>query len=105
MGPASTYQVFTTYPDLGYQSPPAPTTEGEEPWFRVVFVLVTALVVIGIIYLSYRWFIRDVIILLRAKRQRSTEEIGFGNTPVRADRGRSGATEPGTGPTALGHLV
>ncbi|AFJ15128.1 movement protein [Maize streak Reunion virus] len=81
----STLQVYPQPLSLVTQSPPAPTAG--DPWFRVVFVLVIALICLGIVYLSYRWFIRDVIILLRAKRQRSTEYIGFGNTPARADGG------------------
>lgn len=73
---------------VGYPTVPSYATGpsfGEGPWFRLVFVLVIALAIIGVVYLTYRWFGRDLIILFRAKRQRSTEEIGFGNTPARAD--------------------
>nr|WNA16289.1 movement protein [Wheat dwarf India virus] len=79
------------------QSPPA--VQNEDPWIRLVFVFVAVIAAIGLLYLSYRWFVRDVIILLRAKRQRSTEEIGFGNTPARPDGGQS-STRRGPDPSS-----
>nr|QLI60610.1 movement protein [Wheat dwarf India virus] len=79
------------------QSPPA--VQNEDPWIRLVFVFVAVIAAIGLLYLSYRWFVKDVIILLRAKRQRSTEEIGFGNDPSRIDGGQP-STRRGPDPSA-----
>ncbi|AFD63065.1 movement protein [Chickpea yellows virus] len=50
---------------------------------KVVVVLIVILVVVGLLYLSYSLFIKDCILLFKAKKQRTTTEIGFGNTPAR----------------------
>ncbi|QDO73333.1 movement protein [Eleusine indica associated virus] len=89
MGRASHYQVFTPSSSWVVSQSPPEVVASSDPWFRVIYILVISLIILGTIYLAYRWFIRDVVILFRAKRQRSTEEIGFGNTPARADGGFS----------------
>nr|AHX74123.1 movement protein [Sugarcane white streak virus] len=62
-------------------SPHPPSTDGDS-WSHLIFALVVTICVVLTIYVVYCWFGRDLIILFRARRQRSTEEIGFGNTPV-----------------------
>lgn len=50
---------------------------------KVVIALVVILVAVGVIYLAYSLFLKDCILLFKAKKQRTTTEIGFGNTPAR----------------------
>nr|UEC49278.1 movement protein [Sugarcane striate virus]UEC49334.1 movement protein [Sugarcane striate virus] len=94
MSPQEEFQVQGGTLPLFLSPPPAdpPAT----PWFKLIFGLTVCLCVVGSIYLTYRWFLRDVIILIRAKRQRTTEEIGFGNTPHRP--GSIASQVGGTGP-------
>jgi hypothetical protein len=48
---------------------------------NVVVSLICILISVGVIYLAYSLFIKDCILLCKAKRQRTTTEIGFGQTP------------------------
>nr|QAX33512.1 movement protein [Sugarcane striate virus]QAX33516.1 movement protein [Sugarcane striate virus]QAX33524.1 movement protein [Sugarcane striate virus]QAX33532.1 movement protein [Sugarcane striate virus]QAX33536.1 movement protein [Sugarcane striate virus] len=94
MSPQEAFQVEGG--TLPFVLSPPPADPPATPWFKLIFGLTVCLCVVGSIYLTYRWFLRDVIILIRAKRQRTTEEIGFGTTPNRP--GSTASQVGGTGP-------
>lgn len=50
-------------------------------WITFTFVILGSLAAVGIFWLAYTCFLKDCILLWKAKKQRRTEEIGFGNTP------------------------
>nr|QFU95481.1 movement protein [Chickpea chlorotic dwarf virus] len=50
---------------------------------KVVIALVIILVSVGVFYLAYSLFLKDCILLFKARKQRTTTEIGFGQTPAR----------------------
>nr|GMC96074.1 coat protein [Ipomoea batatas] len=57
------------------------TSSSDSRLQKLVTVIVVTLLFVGIVYLAYVLFLKDVILLLKAKRQRTTTEIGFGQTP------------------------
>ncbi|AGT45430.1 movement protein [Chickpea chlorosis virus-B] len=85
------YQIFPsegnyTYTPIqsGYATSAAKAGDSSEHLLsKVVVALVIILGVVGITYLAYVLFLKDLILLLKAKKQRTTTEIGFGNTPGR----------------------
>ncbi|QDA77209.1 movement protein [Chickpea redleaf virus 2] len=87
----SKYQVFPSELNYSYtpveagdsQFPAKTGDSGEHVFSKVVVALIIILFAVGIIYLSYVLFLKDLILLLKAKKQRTTTEIGFGNTPAR----------------------
>jgi hypothetical protein len=52
---------------------------------KVVCALFVILVSVGLIYLAYSLFVKDCILLFKAKRQKTTTEIGFGQTPAHTE--------------------
>nr|AFD62999.1 movement protein [Chickpea chlorosis Australia virus]AGT45414.1 movement protein [Chickpea chlorosis Australia virus]AGT45426.1 movement protein [Chickpea chlorosis Australia virus] len=64
------------------------SSSSENIFSKVVVALVIILFTVGIIYLAYTLFLKDLILLLKAKKQRTTTEIGFGNTPARPNSQR-----------------
>ncbi|AGT45470.1 movement protein [Chickpea chlorosis virus] len=85
------YQIFPSEENYSYT--PVQTQESlrgsssgdssEHVFSKVVVALIIILFSVGIIYLAYTLFLKDLILLLKAKKQRTTTEIGFGNTPGR----------------------
>ncbi|ADQ52685.1 V2 [Chickpea chlorosis virus-A] len=85
------YQIFPSEENYSYT--PVQTQESfsgakagdssEHVFSKVVVALIIILFSVGIIYLAYSLFLKDLILLLKAKKQRTTTEIGFGNTPGR----------------------
>ncbi|ADQ52689.1 V2 [Chickpea chlorosis virus-B] len=96
----SKYQVFPSEENYTY-TPVLPGNSissakagdsSEHVFSKVVVALIIILFTVGIIYLAYTLFLKDLILLLKAKKQRTTTEIGFGNTP-----GRPGSQPPQNG--------
>nr|AIY32711.1 movement protein [Chickpea chlorotic dwarf virus]AIY32715.1 movement protein [Chickpea chlorotic dwarf virus]AIY32755.1 movement protein [Chickpea chlorotic dwarf virus]AIY32759.1 movement protein [Chickpea chlorotic dwarf virus] len=80
------YQVFPTDTNYSYDPPPVNTySQGssQTDFGKVVVALVVILVSVGVFYLAYSLFLKDCILLFKAKKQRTTTEIGFGQTPAR----------------------
>ncbi|QED42779.1 MP [Soybean geminivirus B] len=80
------YQVFPvnytpSYESESYTAPSQASSNNE--FGKVVIALVIVLVAVGVVYLAYSLFLKDCILLFKAKKQRTTTEIGFGNTPAR----------------------
>nr|AAR15407.1 putative movement protein [Tobacco yellow dwarf virus] len=96
------YQVFPS--GINYSDTPVGTFEQYQPqkagessehfFSKVVVALIVILFAVGIVYLAYTLFLKDLILLLKAKEQKTTTEIGFGNTPLR----RPGEGNPNGGP-------
>lgn len=59
------------------------SSSSDYAWRTFVFVIFGLLAAVGVIWLAYTLFLKDCILVWKAKRQRRTEEIGYGNTPVR----------------------
>nr|AIY33548.1 movement protein [Maize streak virus] len=59
----------------------APTTGGVS-WSHVGEVAILSFVALNCIYLLYLWVLRDLILVLKARRGRSTEELVFGSEAV-----------------------
>lgn len=70
--------VFGGFPE----NTSARSNSSDKVFSKVVVALVIVLFSVAIIYLAYVLFLKDLILLLKAKRQRTTTEIGFGNTPA-----------------------
>nr|AKE33368.1 movement protein [Chickpea chlorotic dwarf virus]AMN14235.1 movement protein [Chickpea chlorotic dwarf virus]AVE14343.1 movement protein [Chickpea chlorotic dwarf virus]AVE14369.1 movement protein [Chickpea chlorotic dwarf virus] len=81
------YQVFPTDTNYSYDPPPVNTNSfqgsSQTDFGKVVIALVVILVSVGVFYLAYSLFLKDCILLFKAKKQRTTTEIGFGQTPAR----------------------
>nr|AMN14225.1 movement protein [Chickpea chlorotic dwarf virus] len=85
------YQVFPTDTNYSYDPPPVNTNSSyraipgilSTDFGKVVIALVVILVSVGVFYLAYSLFLKDCILLFKAKKQRTTTEIGFGQTPAR----------------------
>nr|AIY33007.1 movement protein [Chickpea chlorotic dwarf virus]AIY33031.1 movement protein [Chickpea chlorotic dwarf virus]AIY33191.1 movement protein [Chickpea chlorotic dwarf virus]AIY33203.1 movement protein [Chickpea chlorotic dwarf virus] len=80
------YQVFPSDTNYSYDPPPvsvAPQASSQTDFGKVVIALVVILVSVGVFYLAYTLFLKDCILLFKAKKQRTTTEIGFGQTPAR----------------------
>nr|AMN14230.1 movement protein [Chickpea chlorotic dwarf virus] len=84
------YQVFPTDTNYSYDPPPVNTNSPigrfqvlSTDFGKVVIALVVILVSVGVFYLAYSLFLKDCILLFKAKKQRTTTEIGFGQTPAR----------------------
>jgi len=73
------------FPDREQSPYPVPYTASysDGAWRTLVFVLVGTLTAVGVCWLAYILFVRNCILLWKAKKHRKTEEFGFGNTPVR----------------------
>ena len=67
--------------DLSNQSPSP--TDSDGAWRTFVFVIFGCLSAVGVFWLAYTLFLKDCILVWKAKKQRKTEEIGFGTTPIR----------------------
>ncbi|CAL30138.1 hypothetical protein [Oat dwarf virus] len=78
----SQYTPPLPYRDQLYTAPVS-TESSDLAWRTFVFVIFGCLVAVGIIYLAYTLFLKDCILVWKAKRQKKTEEIGYGNTPAR----------------------
>nr|AVE14339.1 movement protein [Chickpea chlorotic dwarf virus]AVE14351.1 movement protein [Chickpea chlorotic dwarf virus]AVE14355.1 movement protein [Chickpea chlorotic dwarf virus] len=80
------YNLFPAYTNYTYD-PPAENTDSKGPaqtdFEKVVIALIIILVSVGVFYLAYSLFLKDCILLFKAKKQRTTTEIGFGQTPAR----------------------
>nr|CAO91913.1 movement protein [Chickpea chlorotic dwarf virus] len=80
------YQVFPSDTNYSYDPPAvtAPSQGSSQTDFgKVVIALVVILVSVGVFHLAYTLFLKDCILLFKAKKQRTTTEIGFGQTPAR----------------------
>ena len=80
------YQVFPSDTNYSYDPPPVSTSSqgsSQTDFGKVVIALVIILVSVGVFYLAYSLFLKDCILLFKAKKQRTTTEIGFGQTPAR----------------------
>ncbi|CBX20817.1 movement protein [Chickpea chlorotic dwarf virus] len=81
------YQVFPSDTNYSYDPPPCEYFLLRDPsptdFGKVVIALVVILVSVGVFYLAYSLFLKDCILLFKAKKQRTTTEIGFGQTPAR----------------------
>lgn len=65
-----------------FYSPPIMQEQPKEDTDRLAVIgIIIALVSVGIIYLAWILFVKDCILLYKAKKQRTTTEIGFGQTP------------------------
>nr|AIY33267.1 movement protein [Chickpea chlorotic dwarf virus]AIY33271.1 movement protein [Chickpea chlorotic dwarf virus] len=76
--PAEANSSFDTFP-----VPEAKQRSSETDFGKVVVALVVILTSVGVFYLAYNLFLKDCILLFKAKKQRTTTEIGFGQTPAR----------------------
>nr|AGT45366.1 movement protein [Chickpea chlorotic dwarf virus]AGT45370.1 movement protein [Chickpea chlorotic dwarf virus] len=80
------YQVFPSDTNFSYDNPPVTVSSpasSQTDFGKVVIALVVILVSVGVFYLAYTLFLKDCILLFKAKKQRTTTEIGFGQTPAR----------------------
>nr|AFC17172.1 movement protein [Chickpea chlorotic dwarf virus] len=80
------YQVFPVDTNYSYDLLPLDTNSqgsSQTDFGKVVIALVVILVSVGVFYLAYSLFLKDCILLFKAKKQRTTTEIGFGQTPAR----------------------
>ena len=66
---------------LFYPPPVIQQKDNEDTDRMAVVGVIIALVSVGIIYLAWILFVKDCIPLYKAKKQRTTTEIGFGQTP------------------------
>nr|AWO14296.1 movement protein [Sweet potato symptomless virus 1] len=74
----SSVPIFDPFP---VYSPTNPKSSSDSRLNSLITVIVVTLLFVGIVYLAYVLFLKDVILLLKVKRQRTTTEIGFGQTP------------------------
>nr|APZ86459.1 movement protein [Maize streak virus] len=85
----------------------APASAGV-PWSRVGEVAILSFVALICFYLLYLWVLRDLILVLKARQGRSTEELIFGgqavdrsnpipSLPAPPSQGNPGPFVPGTG--------
>ncbi|ADA67975.1 movement protein [Panicum streak virus] len=58
--------------------PSAAPSAGGLPWSRVGEIAIFTFVAVLALYLLWLWVLRDLILLLKAQRGRSTEELIFG---------------------------
>lgn len=70
---------------LEYLCPSSP--QSEIAWNKVILGIVVSAVAVSLCWLAYSLFVKDCILLWKAKKQRRTEEIGFGNSPAVVVRG------------------
>lgn len=80
------YQIYPSDTNISYDPPPVTTVSkgsSQTDFGKVVVALVIILVSVGVFYLAYSLFLKDCILLFKAKKQRTTTEIGFGQTPAR----------------------
>nr|ACF40529.1 movement protein [Maize streak virus]AHM88323.1 movement protein [Maize streak virus]AHM88327.1 movement protein [Maize streak virus]AIY33516.1 movement protein [Maize streak virus]AIY33520.1 movement protein [Maize streak virus] len=59
-----------------------PSQTGGVPWSRVGEVAILSFVALICFYLLYLWVLRDLILVLKARQGRSTEELVFGEQGV-----------------------
>nr|ACF40520.1 movement protein [Maize streak virus] len=59
-----------------------PSQTGGVPWTRVGEVAILSSVALICFYLLYLWLLRDLILVLKARQGRSTEELVFGEQGV-----------------------
>lgn len=66
-----------------YYSPPViqSSNKSYDAFDSAVIGLIIALVAVGLLYLAWTLFVKDCILIYKAKRQRTTTEMGFGQTP------------------------
>nr|AOT83530.1 movement protein [Wheat dwarf virus]AOW44207.1 movement protein [Wheat dwarf virus] len=72
-----------------YQPPSSPGSS-DYAWRIFVFVTFGLLIAVGVAWLAYTLFLKDLILVCKAKKQRRTEEIGYGNTPARVNGDQQG---------------
>nr|APM86240.1 movement protein [Wheat dwarf virus] len=72
-----------------YQPPSYPGSS-DYAWRTFVFVTFGLLIAVGVVWLAYTLFLKDCILVWKAKKQRRTEEIGYGNTPARPNGDQQG---------------
>nr|CCI88378.1 movement protein [Cotton mastrevirus] len=80
------YNLFPAYTNYTYDPPPENTDSkgpAQTDFEKVVIALIIILVSVGVFYLAYTLFLKDCVLLFKAKKQRTTTEIGFGQTPAR----------------------
>nr|CAL30115.1 hypothetical protein [Wheat dwarf virus] len=85
-------QVFTPPRSIRadqYQAPYDPGSS-DHAWRTFVFVSFGLLISVGVVWLAYTLFLKDCILVWKAKKQRRTEEIGYGNTPARPNGDQQG---------------
>ncbi|CAH04377.1 V1 movement protein [Wheat dwarf virus Bg17] len=85
-------QVFTPPRSIRadqYQAPYDPGSS-DYAWRTFVFVSFGLLISVGVVWLAYTLFLKDCILVWKAKKQRRTEEIGYGNTPARPNGDQQG---------------
>ncbi|ABI26180.1 movement protein [Wheat dwarf virus - [Henan zhengzhou]] len=75
--------------DYQYQTPSIPGSS-DYAWRTFVFVTFGLLIAVGVAWLAYTLFLKDLILVCKAKKQRRTEEIGYGNTPARLNGDQQG---------------
>nr|QPD01606.1 movement protein [Chickpea yellow dwarf virus] len=85
--PGENYSYTPTFAG-SYQEVPTSHNSSGETFNKVFVALIVILISVGVCYLAYVLFVKDLILLLKAKKQRTTTEIGFGNTPGRPNSRR-----------------
>nr|AOT83534.1 movement protein [Wheat dwarf virus]AOT83542.1 movement protein [Wheat dwarf virus] len=70
--------------------PPSDPGSSDYAWRTFVFVTFGLLIAVGVAWLAYTLFLKDLILVCKAKKQRRTEEIGYGNTPARVNGDQQG---------------
>nr|ACP28895.1 movement protein [Wheat dwarf virus] len=85
-------QVFTPPRSIRADQYQAPYDPGSSDYARRTFVFVSfgLLISVGVVWLAYTLFLKDCILVWKAKKQRRTEEIGYGNTPARPNGDQQG---------------
>lgn len=77
---------------LVISSPPSPSGVGNDSaWRTLVLIFTITAVVLAVFFASYRLCLKDLVLLLRAKRSRTVTELGFGGTPARQNVGQPSA--------------
>ncbi|ADA67963.1 movement protein [Panicum streak virus] len=76
MDAQSSYSSFP-YPSAP-RVPSAAPSAGGLPWSRVGEIVIFTFVSMLALYLLWLWVLKDCILLLKAQRGRSTEELTFG---------------------------
>ncbi|AFN80713.1 movement protein [Sporobolus striate mosaic virus 1] len=82
---------------LAYSQPSPSGVGNDSAWRTLVLVFTITAVGLACSFALYRLCVKDLVLLLRAKRSRTVTELGFGGTPARQDGVRTGSGVPGLG--------
>lgn len=86
-------QIDTASVSPQYYQPAGVGNDGA--WRLLVLIFAISAIALGITFAGWKLCVKDCLLTWRAKRSRTTTELGFGNTPIRpganlAELGRQG---------------